>query len=148
MKVSIVHGFVGGGGGTERTLNVMLEALIEHNFNIELFTVSKPSIDIDHSIKVQSLLPFKLPFFALYQRYLEAKLSQKTNSNLVLQASGGFAVPENNQQIVIYCHHDFENETNKSISKYKGMWSWYYRPYYILVRKFLNNIKNKNMCCM
>jgi len=145
LKVSIVHGFVGGGGGTERTLNAMLEALIEHNFNIELFSVSKPSIDIVPSIKVQSLLPFNLPFFAIYQRYLESKLIKNTNSDLILQASGGFAVPQNNQQIIIYCHHDFENEVNKTITKYKGIWSWYYRPYYLLMRKFLNNIKNENV---
>ena len=145
MKVSIVHGFVGGGGGTERTLNATLEALIEHKFNIELYTVSKPSIEIDHSVKVHRLLPFKLPFFALYQRYLESKLSKKTNSNLVLHTSGGFAVPENNKQIIIYCHHDFKNEVNKSGTKYKGIWSWYYRPYYLLMRKFLNNIKNENI---
>ena len=50
-----------------------------------------------------------------------------------------------NQKIIIYCHHDFQDETKKLVTKYKGIWSWYYKPYYSKIKKFLNQIKNQNI---
>ncbi len=146
MKIGIIHGFVGGGGGTEKTLLALIEALVEKNHSVNLYTISKPSIPISGAI-VHSILPFHFPFFGLYQRYLESKLIEKAkNDDIVFQASGGLVLPAHaNQQIIIYCHHDFQNETSKTVTKYKGIWSWYYKPYYKLSRKFIEQITNKNI---
>ena len=146
MKIGIIHGFVGGGGGTEKTLLALIEALLEKNYTVNLYTVSKPSIKIS-GVKIHSILPFYLPIFGLYQRYMESKLIKKAkNDDIVFQASGGLVIPTNSdQQIIIYCHHDFQNETSKAVTKYKGIWSWYYKPYYRLSQKFIDQIKNKNI---
>jgi glycosyltransferase involved in cell wall biosynthesis len=146
MKIGIIHGFVGGGGGTEKTLYAIIEALIEGGHTVTLYTISKPSTQIP-SIKIISTLPFHLPIFGLYQRYMESKLIEKANDeDLIIQASGGLVLPrKKNQKVIIYCHHDFQNETKKDITKYKGAWSWYYKPYYVLSQKFVNQINDANI---
>jgi glycosyltransferase involved in cell wall biosynthesis len=146
LKIGIIHGFVGGGGGTETTLLTLIEALMEHKHIITLYTVSKPTIQLP-KIKVQSVLPFPLPYFGLYQRYLESKLTEKAqDDDLIVQVSGGLAIPNRKgQKIIIYCHHDFRNETEKDVTKYKGIWSAYYKPYYILSQKFVSQIGDENI---
>ena len=146
MKIGIIHGFVGGGGGTEKTLYAIIESLTEGGHRVTLYTISKPSIKIP-GIKIVSTLPFHLPIFGLYQRYMESKLIVKAkDEDLIIQASGGLALPEKkDQKVIIYCHHDFQNETEKDITKYKGVWSWYYKPYYILSQKFVNHINDGNL---
>lgn len=146
MKIGIIHGFVGGGGGTEKTLLSIIEALVEQNFTVNLYTVSKPAIQMS-GVKINSILPFRLPLFGLYQRYLESQLVKKAkNDDLVLQTSGGLVVPQNsNQKIIVYCHNDFQNEIEKTVSKYRGIWKWYYKPYYKLSQKFLDHIKSNNL---
>jgi len=145
MKIGIIHGFVGGGGGTEKTLYAIIDALTEGGHQVTLYTISKPSIKIP-GIKIVSTLPFHLPIFGLYQRYMESKLIVKAKGeDLIIQASGGLVLPERkDQKVIIYCHHDFQNETKKDITKYKGVWSWYYKPYYILSQKFVNRINDEN----
>lgn len=146
MKIGIIHGFVGGGGGTESTLLVLINALIEHKHAVHLYTVSKPTIQLP-KIKVQSVFPFRLPAFGLYQRYLESELTKKAqDDDLIIQVSGGLALPyKKGQKIIIYCHHDFKNETEKDVTKYKGIWSAYYKPYYLLSQKFVSQIHDKNI---
>ncbi len=146
MKIGIIHGFVGGGGGTEITLLALIEALMEHKHVIHLYTVSRPTIRLP-KIKVQSIFPFRLPAFGLYQRYLESELTKKAQDNdLIIQASGGLALPyRKGQKIIIYCHHDFRNETEKDVTKYKGIWSAYYKPYYLLSQKFVSQINDENI---
>lgn len=137
---------MGGGGGTETTLLALIEALLEHKHIVNLYTVSKPTIQLP-KIKVQSIFPFRLPAFGLYQRYLESKLAEKAqDDDLIIQVSGGLAMPNRkDQKIIIYCHHDFRNETEKDVTKYKGIWSTYYKPYYILSQKFVSQIGNENI---
>lgn len=146
MRIAIIHGFIGGGGGTEKTLLSIIEGFLENNSIINLYSVSKPSIMID-KVQVSSILPFKFPFFGLYQRYMESQLIKKVDKNaLIVQASGGFSIPlYKDQKIIIYCHHDFQNESSKDITKYKGIWSLYYKPYYEMSQKFLSQIGNKNI---
>ena len=146
MKIGIIHGFVGGGGGTESTLLTLIDALMEHKHTVHLYTVSKPTIQIP-KIKVQSVFPFSLPAFGLYQRYLESELTKKAqDDDLIIQVSGGLALPyKKGQKIIIYCHHDFKNETEKDVTKYKGIWSAYYKPYYILSQKFVSQIHDENI---
>ncbi len=146
MKIGIIHGFVGGGGGTETTLLALIEGLVEHKHIVNLYTVSKPTIQLP-KIKIQSTFPFRLPSFGLYQRYLESKLTEKAkDDDLIVQVSGGIAIPNRkDQKIIIYCHHDFRNETEKDVTKYKGIWSAYYKPYYILSQKFVSQIDNENI---
>jgi glycosyltransferase involved in cell wall biosynthesis len=146
LKIGIIHGFVGGGGGTETTLLALIEALMEHKHIITLYTVSKPTIQLP-KIKIQSVFPFRLPAFGLYQRYLESKLTEKAqDDDLIVQVSGGLAVPcGKDQKIIIYCHHDFRNETEKDVTKYKGIWSTYYKPYYVLSQKFVSQIGDENI---
>lgn len=146
MKIGIIHGFVGGGGGTESTLLALIEALVEHKHTVYLYTVSRPTIKLP-KIKVQSIFPFPLPAFGLYQRYLESELTKKAkNDDLIIQVSGGFTIPRRkDQKIIIYCHHDFRNETEKDITKYKGIWSKYYKPYYLLTQKFVDKIGDENV---
>lgn len=146
MRIAIIHGFIGGGGGTEKTLLAIIEGFLENNYTVKIYSVSKPSAIIKN-IQVSSILPFKFPFFGLYQRYLESRLVKKVNKNdLIIQASGGFSIPlYKDQKIIIYCHHDFQNESSKDITKYKGIWSLYYKPYYEMSQKFLSQISNKNI---
>ncbi len=146
MKVGIIHGFVGGGGGTETTLLALIEALIEHKHTVNLYTVSKPTVQLPR-IKIQSIFPFRLPAFGLYQRYLESKLTEKAqDDDLIMQVSGGLAIPhKKGQKIIIYCHNDFRNETEKDVTKYKGIWSAYYKPYYVISQKFVSQIGSGNI---
>ncbi|MDE1861453.1 MAG: glycosyltransferase family 4 protein [Thaumarchaeota archaeon] len=146
MKIGIIHGFVGGGGGTEPTLLALIEALKEHGHAIHLYTVSRPTIQLP-KIKITSVFPFRLPAFGLYQRFLESELTKKArDDDLIIQVSGGIALPQRkDQKIIIYCHHDFRNETEKDVTKYKGMWSAYYRPYYLLSQKFVSRMGDENI---
>lgn len=146
MQIGIIHGFVGGGGGTEKTLLSIIESLLEKNHVVNLYTISKPPMQIQ-GVKVRSILPFYFPFFGLYQRYMESKLVEKAkDDDLVIQASGGMVLPNDpKQKIIIYCHHDFPNETEKTITKYKGIWAWYYKPYYAASQRFLSHIKNDTL---
>lgn len=146
MKIGIIHGFVGGGGGTEKTLYAIIEALIGGGHKVTLYTISKPSVQIP-GIKIISTLPFHLPVFGLYQRYMESKLIEKaSDEDLIIQASGGLVLPQKkDQKVIIYCHHDFQNETKKDITKYKGVWSWYYKPYYIMSQRFVKQINDENI---
>jgi glycosyltransferase involved in cell wall biosynthesis len=146
MKIGVIHGFVGGGGGTEKTLHAIIESLTGAGHQVTLYTKSKPSVQFPN-VKTVSTLPFHLPIFGLYQRYMESRLIEKArDDDLVIQASGGLVVPvRQKQKIVIYCHHDFQNETKRETTKYKGIWSWYYKPYYALSKKFLNQINDKNI---
>ena len=146
MKVGIIHGFVGGGGGTETTLIALVEALKQRGHVIHLYTVSKPSVKLP-GIEVQSAFPFRLPAFGLYQRYLESELAKKAQGDdIIVQVSGGLALPyREGQRIVIYCHSDFRDETEKDVSKYKGVWSAYYRPYYLLSQRFVSHIGDEGI---
>jgi len=146
MKIGIIHGFVGGGGGTEKTLDAIIKALLQKKYLISLYTFSKPLLPLQ-GISIHNVLPFHFPYFGLYQRYMESKLINKAkDEDLIIEASGGFVVPNNmKQKIIIYCHHDFQNELKKSTTKYKGFWSWYYRPYYELTKNFLEKINNENI---
>src|SRR5437867_6966442 len=146
MKVGIIHGFVGGGGGIEKTLLATIEGLVEKNHIVNLYTVSRPMVQI-HGIMIHSILPFRLSLFGLYQRLMESNLVKKArNDDVIIQVSSGFGLPSRtDQQMIIYCHDDFRNEIERTITKYKGIWSWYYRPYRMLTQKFINQIKNKNV---
>lgn len=137
---------MGGGGGTEPTLLALIDALIERKHAVTLYTVSKPTIQLP-KIKVKSSFPFRLPAFGLYQRYLESELTKKAEGDdLIVQVSGGLALPHRKgQKIIIYCHHDFRNETEKDVTKYKGIWSAYYKPYYLLSQKFVSQIRDPNI---
>ena len=146
MNIGIIHGFVGGGGGTEKTLVATIEALLQKKYLINLYTFSKPLLSLQ-GVSIKSVLPFHFPYFGLYQRYMESKLINKSkNEDLIIEVSGGFVVPNNMQQkIIIYCHNDFQNELKKTVTKYKGFWSLYYRPYYELTKKFFEKINNENI---
>jgi glycosyltransferase involved in cell wall biosynthesis len=147
LRIGIVHGFVGGGGGTEKTLNAILDALVEQNHDVYLYTFSKPAHKIPGNIHVRSTLPFVFPYLGIYQRYVESTLIKKTqNEPIVIQASGGISLPyDDKQKLIIYCHSDFQDEIGKDMTKYKGMWEWYYRPYARLIKQFLQQINAENI---
>jgi len=141
MKIGIIHGYVGGGGGTEKTLYGIINALEKTKHNVTLYTFSKPKIS-SNKIKIKSSLPISIPSFGLYQRAMESKLISKAkNEDILIQTSGGLGIPTvPNQKIIIYCHSDFSNELENSSTKYKGIWSLYYKSYYNMIKKFIENI--------
>jgi glycosyltransferase involved in cell wall biosynthesis len=145
-NVGIVQGFVGGGGGIEKTLKGIMEALTENNFNVTLYTFSKPSISLTN-IKIKSMIPFHLPFFGIYQRLKESELMDKAkDEDIILQTSGSLAMPKKHKKpIIVYCHNDFSNELEKTTTKYKGIWSWYYNPYHKQIKKSLQKIQENNV---
>ncbi len=146
MNIGIIHGFVGGGGGTEKTLLAIIEALSETKHNVTLYTFSKPNLSTK-KITIKSSLPISVPAFGLYQRAMESKLISKAkNEDIIIQASGGLSLPSNPQQkIIVYCHNDFTSELEKTNTKYKGLWSIYYKSYYSLVKKFFEKILDPNI---
>jgi len=146
MNIGIIHGFVGGGGGTEKTLHGILEALEQTEHNVTLYTFSKPKIS-SKKFKIKSSLPFSIPSFGLYQRTMESKLiSKATNEDILIQASGGLGIPTNpKQKIIVYAHADFSSELDNPSTKYKGIWSLYYKSYYNMIKKFVNRISNLNI---
>jgi len=146
MNIGVIHGFVGGGGGTEKTLHRILEALEQTDHNVTLYTFSKPKIQ-SKKIKIKTTLPISIPFFGLYQRAMESKLILKAKEeDLLIQTSGGLGIPSNpNQKIIIYCHSDFSNELDNSITKYKGIWLLYYKLYYGTIKKFFQNIQDSRI---
>ena len=146
MNIGIIHGFVGGGGGTEKTLLTIIDFLKEKKHNVTLYSFSKPSLPLN-GVKLKYILPFHLPFFGLYQRYSETKLINKTKrDDLIINASGGLVSSDDPlKQIVVYCHSDFQDELGKKISKYKGLWSIYYKPYSNFIKDLDKLIHNKNI---
>lgn len=146
LNIGVIHGFVGGGGGTEKTLLTILEALEETNHKVTLYTFSKPKLSFK-KITVKSLIPISIPAFGLYQRLMESNLISKAkNEDIIIQASGGFAVPENpKQKIIVYCHSDFSSELEKTITKYKGIWGKYYKIYYEKTKQTLEKINQENI---
>ena len=143
MNIGIIHGFVGGGGGTEKTFHAILNALETSDHNVTLYTFSKPKLK-SKKIKIRSSLPISIPSFGLYQRSMESKLITKAkNEDLLIQASGGLGIPtQSNQKIIVYCHDDFSNELENPSTKYKGIWSLYYKPYYSMIKKFIAQISD------
>lgn len=144
MNIGIIHGFVGGGGGSDQILFETINALREKH-DVTLYTVTKPKYKFE-AIIVKSLIPIYLPIFGLYQKLFESSLTKKSDNDLILVTSGSLVIPYNDfQKIVIYCHHDFKNNTKQTITKYKGIWSLYYKPYYKMVEIFLKKIKQDNV---
>lgn len=143
MDIGIIHGFVGGGGGTEKTLTAIIDALETTDHNVTLYTFSKPKLK-SKKIKIKSSLPISIPSFGLYQRAMESKLISKAkNEDLLIQASGGLGIPKNkSQKIIVYCHSDFTNELENPATKYKGIWSLYYKSYYKMIKRFTDNIQD------
>lgn len=141
MNIGIIHGFVGGGGGIEKTLRGIIDVLEKTEYNVTLYTFSKPNIS-SKKIKIKSSLPFSIASFGLYQRALESKLISKAkNEDILILASGGLGIPVNpNQKIIVYAHADFSSELDNPSSKYKGIWSLYYKTYYSMIKKFVDNI--------
>ena len=129
MNIGIIHGFVGGGGGTEKTLHAILEYLEQSDHNVTLYTFSKPKIKSD-KIKIKSTLPISIPSFGLYQRAMESKLISKAkNEDILIQASGGLGIPVNpNQKIIV------SDAGNSCINIYDYFGT------------FLNNIKFAELC--
>ena len=146
MNIGIIHGFVGGGGGTENTIHAILNALEKTKHNVTLYTFSKPKIS-SKKIKIKSSLPISISSFGLYQRAMESKLISKAkNEDVLIQTSGGLGIPQSkNQKIIVYCHSDFSNELENPSTKYKGIWSLYYKPYYTMVKKFVENIQDSRI---
>ena len=146
MNIGIIHGFVGGGGGTEKTFHAILGALETTDHNVTLYTFSKPKLK-SKKIKIKSSLPISIPSFGLYQRAMESKLIAKAkNEDLLIQASGGLGIPKRqDQKIIVYCHSDFTNELENPATKYKGIWSLYYKPYYKMIKKFTENIQDSRI---
>jgi len=141
MNIGVIHGFVGE-GGADRILFSLLEGLKGHD--VTIYTVSKPKIELP--FRVVSSLPFYLPVFGLYQRLMEAKLSKKAKSHDVIVCTSGSPVfPEKDQKLILYCHHDFQDESKKKDTKYSGLWGMYYKPYQNLIEKFLKVIKSNNI---
>jgi glycosyltransferase involved in cell wall biosynthesis len=75
---------------------------------------------------------------------MESKLVTKAkNEDILIQASGGLSIPVvPNQKIIVYCHSDFSSELENPSTKYKGIWSLYYKSYYDMIQKFVNNLSN------
>lgn len=146
MNIGIIHGFVGGGGGTEKTLHEIIDTLEKTEHNVTLYTFSKPKI-LSKKIKIKSSLPISIPSFGLYQRAMESKLISKAkNEDILIQASGGLGIPLNpNQKIIVYCHSDFTNELENPTTKYKGIWSLYYKSYYRMIKNFIENISDSRI---
>ncbi len=146
MNIGIIHGFVGGGGGTEKTLLSILTAFEQTNHNVTLYTFSKPKIT-SKKIKIKSSLPISIPSFGLYQRTMESKLISKAkNEDILIQASGGLGIPSNpEQKIIVYTHSDFSSELDNPSTKYNGIWSLYYKSYFNMIKKFVNRISDLNI---
>ncbi len=146
LNIGIIHGFVGGGGGTEKTLHAIIDALEKTDHKVTLYTFSKPSIS-SKKVIIKSSLPISIPAFGLYQRMMESKLISKAkDEDILIQASGGLGLPKNpDQKIIVYCHSDFTNELESPSTKYRGIWSLYYKSYYRTVKRFLENIQDSRI---
>jgi len=144
-NIGIIQGFVGGGGGTDKTLKGIIDTLTE-NYNVTLYTFSKPLITFK-DVKIKSMIPFHFPIFGIYQRLKESKLIDRAkDEDIIFQTSGSLAIPRNSKQkLVIYCHNDFSSELEKTATKYKGVWLLYYKPYYKKIEGFLEKIHEKNI---
>ena len=146
LNIGVIHGFVGGGGGTEKTLLAILDALEETQHKVTLYTFSKPKLSLKKTI-IKSIIPISIPAFGLYQRLMESKLIEKAkHEDILIQTSGGFSIPKNlKQKIIVYCHSDFSSELEKTVTKYKGIWGKYYKLYHEKLKKSLENINQENI---
>ena len=144
MRIGIISGFVGGGGGIERTFVQIIKSLKDKH-DLTLYTLSKPTIRLDE-IRIKSKIPLKIPIFGLYQRMFESVLiSDAKDEDLLIEVSGGFAIPDGTtRDVVVYCHGDFQDKL-LSDSKYRGVWAWYYKPYERATRKFLKKINRASI---
>ena len=144
MKIGVICGFVGGGGGIEKTLIQIIKSF-KDGHDLTLYTLSKPTVKLDE-IRIKSKIPLKIPIFGLYQRMFESILiSGAKDEDLLIEVSGGFAIPDNlTRDVVVYCHGDFQDKLLAD-SKYRGVWAWYYKPYERVKRKFLRKINSSSI---
>lgn len=142
MKIGIIHGFVGGGGETEKLLINILDTFSFTKHQVTLYTISKPMIEINSNIKVETLFKIKLPIFGLIQKGLEQILVNAANKeDILISSSGGPIVPRKpNQKIIIYCQDDFNFGIKNKDTKYTGIWKVYSSFYSRITQKFIKQI--------
>lgn len=144
MKLAILQHIIGTGGGNDRVLFSLLEALKKTDIDFTIFTISKPLVDMSE-YKLVTLLPFKLKFLGIYQKLLQAKsiFRNLRGYDLVLCLTD-IIVPEESPPVIFYDQNIFADSI-KSTKYEKGYWRIYYKLYLILRNRIEKKIKKSNM---
>ena len=140
MKIAVYQTIIGTGGGNDQVLFSLLEKLKDKDV-----TVFCEYHKIDLPVKIVQLLPFKLPFFGLYQNLLRIKtpkIFSKFDEIHVL--TGNMIYNTTKVSMTYYNQNNFGNIITGG--KYeKGFWKMYYFPYSILLKRFKKQIKKSNV---
>ena len=139
MKIAIYQTIVGGGGGIDTVLFTLLKKLAKDDV-----TVFCQSNMIKLNVKTRQLLPFRLPFFGIYQNLLNISTPKEfAKFDQIYILSGSMVINKSGKPA------KYLNSNNFGLSvggKYKsGLWRLYYIPFLILMKRFKNKIKESDM---
>jgi alpha-1,2-mannosyltransferase len=147
MKIGLIQSVIGAGGGYDKVLFSLLEKLSTTNHAVTIYTLGKPLVKIPSKFKVQVFLPLRIPFFGIYQTFLDSKLiKQAKNEDIIINLTTNILAANKNQK-TIFLYKNFSLANNKNVtSKYNhGFWKLYYQPYKIILNKLKNKLENENI---
>lgn len=146
MKIGLIQSVVGAGGGYDKVLFSLLEKLSTTNHTITIYTLGKPLVEISNKFKVEIFLPLRIPFFGIYQTFLDSKLIKRAKNEDVIINLTTNMLSENKNQKTIFLYKNFSLPDDKNItSKYNhGFWKLYYQPYKLLLNVLKNKLDNES----
>ncbi|KFM14531.1 Glycogen synthase protein [Marine Group I thaumarchaeote SCGC RSA3] len=146
MKIGLIQSVIGAGGGYDKVLFSLLEKLSTTNHTVTVYTLGKPLVEIPKKFKIEVFLPLRIPFFGIYQTFLDSKLIKKAkNDDMIINLTTNMLTTNKDQKtIFLYKNFSLPNDKNATSKYNHGFWKLYYKPYKIILNKLKNKLENKN----
>lgn len=132
MKIGLIHPCLDILGGAEQTTYALLDILKDSRHKVTLYTTTSNAI-VPNQIKVTCIKKITFPIGCRLQNMLEIKkiFKKAENEDVLFISSGGLALDDVKNPIVMYCHAVFKRpqknlEKNKSVSIH-GIYNNYIR---------------------
>ncbi|MHB8601062.1 MAG: glycosyltransferase family 4 protein [Nitrosotalea sp.] len=130
MNIGVIHTSFEVSGGAEITTVYLLEALMETDNFITLYTVNPPQMQEVKNFRIHKI-PFRsFPLFWKYQRIKEEQqLFHDSNlEDVLFVGSGGLTLhASKTRKVMIYCNSTFEGEYRFAYNKISGIRSAYHK---------------------
>lgn len=148
MNIGVIHTSFDVAGGAEATAIYLLEALMETDNLITLYTVNPPRMQETKNFRIHKI-PFRsFPLFWKYQRMKEEQqLFQDSNiEDIVFVSSGGLTLHASKaRKVIIYCNSTFEGEYKFAYNKISGIRSTYHKIIQEKIKKSLQIIQDSKV---
>jgi len=146
MKIGLIQSVIGGGGGYDKVLFSLLEKLSTTDHTVTIYTLGKPLVEIPNKFKVEVFLPLRIPFFGIYQTFLDSKLVKRAeNEDVIINLTTNILASNKNQKtIFLYKNISLPDDKNVTSKYNRGFWKLYYQPYKIILNTLKNKLDNKN----